>query len=299
MNTKLTVILAALAILTAGCDKSPTANNNANQPPPPVQAEPFHGQVYKSANGRNVLTLTSKDDCELMQDGTTLPCKYTKQTDALRVIATVMGTPQVIYFRFTDQGLQDNNGNVLFSPEKYAVIIEQQRQQAMIEQQKQLEAEKAEREKERVQNQIYQSTQKTQDIATFTLAQSRRRYEAGTEEATRGTLTVTDVSLIFTVQWNVRYNNIGWSDCNFVVPFGTIRNIGEVGVRTMPNSFILEDIRSGKEELTSADSTLINYNTDVPPSLYFNTESEARTAHDAIVNAFNAWKTKFPEAVLK
>jgi hypothetical protein len=33
--------------------------------------------------------------------------------------------------------------------------------------------------------------------------------------------------------------------------------------------------------------------------LRFKSESDARSAHDAVVAAFEAWKAKFPEAVLK
>src|ERR1017187_4010710 len=151
MNIKPIAILASCVLFTAGCNKSPTsptANNSGNQPPP-VQAEAFHGQVYKSVEGRNVVTLTSKDECELTQNGTTLLCKYTKQTDALRVIATVVGTPQVLYFRFVDQGLQANDGQILLAPQQYADAMAKQ-QQAEAERQKQ------EQEKQRLAEKIAQ-----------------------------------------------------------------------------------------------------------------------------------------------
>jgi len=64
----------------------------------------------------------------------------------LRIVTTASGTTQVIYFRFTDQGLDDNNGNVLLSPERYTAALEQlQRQQRqrleeqLTEERKQLE----------------------------------------------------------------------------------------------------------------------------------------------------------------
>src|ERR1035437_600781 len=102
MNTKLITILATLAILTAGCNK-PEDNSNQNAmnavtaqnqaaarqaTPPPIQAEPFHGQVYKTLDGRSVLTLVSKDECELAENGRTLLFKYTKQNDTLRMVTT-------------------------------------------------------------------------------------------------------------------------------------------------------------------------------------------------------------------
>ena len=226
-----------------------------------------------------------------MQDGTTLPCKYTKQTDALRVIATVMGTPQVIYFRFTDQGLQDNNGNVLLSPEKYAAVIEQQRQEAMAEQQKQLAAERQQREAQRVAEVIANSKQKTQDISTFTLAPSALTFTQESDPS-KGTVTLTDVSLIFSTQVFVKYYGT-WNNNNFTVNFASIRKIGEVGEGTKSSGFVVE------EQEQSVSQLQLYYTTDLPASLYFNTESEARTAHDALLKAFNAWKAKFPEAILK
>jgi hypothetical protein len=143
MNIKPLAILAALSFLTTGCNKQaappPTPSNAVAQSPPSIQAEPFHGQVYKSIDSRTVLTLVSKDECELNQGGTILLCKYTKPNDTLRVVATALGTSQVLYYRFTDQGLQDNAGNVLFSPEGYTAAIarlESQRKAKQIEEQR-------------------------------------------------------------------------------------------------------------------------------------------------------------------
>jgi uncharacterized protein YecT (DUF1311 family) len=132
MNKTSIAAILTLAAFTPGCNKSPGIASDS----PQVQAEPFHGQVYRSFDGRTTLTLISEDECELNSGGTTLLCKYTKQSDALRVVVTAMGTNQVIYYRFTDQGIQDNNGAILLSPERYAAATEQarlaqERQQAM------------------------------------------------------------------------------------------------------------------------------------------------------------------------
>lgn len=194
MNIKLVSILAACVFFTAGCNKSPTpptANNSDSQPAPaPIQAEPFHGQVYKSLNGRTTLTLVSKDECELSEGGTILLCKYTKPNDTLRVVTTALGTSQVIYFRFTDQGLEDNSGNVLFSPEKYAAAIEQlQRQQR--------EQQREQQEKQRIAQAMTDSKRKTQTISTFSL--SRRAIPNTWPSPDK--LTVTDVSLILHRTW--------------------------------------------------------------------------------------------------
>ncbi len=145
-ETGFLTLLVITAVLVGGCDKAPTstADKSGNQPPAPIQAEAFRGQVYKSFNQRKVLTLISKDECELSEHGTILLCKYTKQDDKLRVVTTALGTSQVLYYRFTSQGLQDNDGNVLFSPEG---LLEAQRQAELARRAQQEAREAAERQR--------------------------------------------------------------------------------------------------------------------------------------------------------
>ena len=81
-----------------------------------IEAKPFKGEVYRSSDGRSTLTLTSNEECELRQDSDIILCKYTRENDALRVIVTAMGTTHVVYYRFINQGVQDNDGAILLSP---------------------------------------------------------------------------------------------------------------------------------------------------------------------------------------
>jgi rRNA maturation protein Nop10 len=120
-KNKFISVLAGLALLTGGCDKPPTppTAKSRNSQPVPIQAEAFHGQVYKSPDGRTVLTLISKDECELSNDGTILLCKYTKPNDTLRIVTTALGTSQVLYYRFIEQGLQAEDGRTLLEPKHY------------------------------------------------------------------------------------------------------------------------------------------------------------------------------------
>jgi hypothetical protein len=75
-----------------------------------------------------------------------------------------LGTSQVIYFRFTDQGLVGNDGTVLLSPERYADM---------------------QNEKQRVAEEKARSEIATETIATFQL----------TANGTPDQITITDVSL--------------------------------------------------------------------------------------------------------
>jgi len=302
MNIKPVSILAACLIFTAGCNQSPTtptANNNASQPPQPtrqpVQAEPFHGQVYKSIDGRNVLTLTSKDECELMQNGTTLPCKYTKQTDALRVIATVMGTPQVIYYRFTDQGIQDNNGNVLLSPEKYDVAVVQLQQE-----QKRLELEREAQQKKELElsrhaEAIRASEQYYQVFYDMLLLSERVEDLEGKTDPnglpftkSPGTLTLADsyIEVWFTT---TSYGST-YASSSYIF-FHRIKKIGDLGEGTHGDTFFLD----------FAQPMYPDKNHQYPSHLilHFKSESDAQNVHKTLLEAYTAWKAKYPAAVLQ
>jgi hypothetical protein len=255
--------LATLAFLTGGCEKPATStatNNDFSKPlpttqasPPPVQAEPFHGQVYKSVDGRHVVTLTSKDECELTQDGGTLLCKYTKQKDALRVIATVMGTTQVLYFRFTDKGLQDNDGNILLSPEQYAASLQ-----------------RIGEERQRVANEQLLSSKETKIISTFAL-QAR-------DEGDPDGVIVTDVSL--------RYHFPKPDSQSKTILFSQIAEL--TNLEGVDDVFIWFSVHYQPKP-----NTFYAYQRCVCKSTV-----EAEGVKNAILNAFEAWKKKFPIAVL-
>ena len=272
MNIKPVVILAACAFFTGGCNKSPTsstANNNGSQPPPPIQAEAFHGQVYKSLDGGTVLTLVSKDECELNQGGTILLCKYTKPNDTLRVVTTALGTSQVIYFRFTAQGLVDNNGNVLFSPEGLTAKIQQQQ----LEQQ-------------RVADEKINSVRETQIIATFSLLPFFY-YNPGYQDVNYGDimspnqLVLTDVSVKLQSSEGQNGFRMRIAPRTKVILFASLESV--------------TDIEQNQFRLNFSE----NSNADMFEILQGNSEVETSTVHDAVLNAFNAWKAKFPKAVLR
>lgn len=283
MNIKSLGTLVALGFLTGGCNKSPTspiANNTDSPRPPAIQAEPFQGQVYKSLNGKTVLTLVSKDECELAERGTTLLCRYTKPNNTLRIVTTALGTSQVIYFRFTDQGLEDSNGDVLLSPEKYTAAIKMLNQ-------RQREEEKQELEKQRVAEVLANSIIETRTLSTFSLAQKLGVGQGGTTFPTEGSVILTDVSLKFrTIDHFTFYDGKDNED----VLFSQVKRIGDVGDGTSRDAFVLD-----------ADPIdRVSFYTGARPAiLYFKSEAEAQTVHDAMLKAFNEWKQKFPEAVLR
>lgn len=110
MGYRRSATLLSLILLLSACTREPQisvdkATNGL------VEAAPFNGESYRTPNGRSAITLVSSDELEYrVADGTTYLCKYSAQQDALRVILTVMGTQQVLYFRRVHNGLVSNDG---------------------------------------------------------------------------------------------------------------------------------------------------------------------------------------------
>ncbi|MCX6924472.1 MAG: hypothetical protein NT154_14840 [Verrucomicrobia bacterium] len=114
-NYLFSVSLVSLLSLTS-CSKAPATSHPSEKPVEPVKATPFKGQVYESIDGRNVITLMSSEELESREHGVNIICKYTKQDGKLRVIANVLGTTAAVYYRITEEGLQGDDGQILYEP---------------------------------------------------------------------------------------------------------------------------------------------------------------------------------------
>lgn len=323
INITPVIILALLALLAGGCDRaaSPSSDNSrVTQPPPPIQATPFHGQVYKSLNGRTVLTLISKDECELAGGGTTLLCKYTKADDKLRVVVTALGTSQVKYYRFTAQGLEDNDGNVLLSPESLAATIKQIEQERLAEERERERKMEAQRqEAARLSAAIAASKIETLTNYTFSLPpkyftaykDTEKAFPVGGGPFTR-TFTITDVSIKLYFEnrtqnppqildtaiyfadmekdnlirrWET-YSQRDWGYNNVVYTVALGEGAGE----------------TGQAFSRKVDVTVLSINSDDKKvysgfkNLLFTSPTEATTVQEAISKAYYAWAAKYPQA---
>jgi len=122
-SAKLSALSAALflslTMLVTSCSKQDAAPNASAPANEPAKAKPFEGQVFRTADDRQAITLISKDELE-MRGGDAGPdnliCKYTRQDDTLRVVQTMLGTTLAVYYKITPQGLQAKDGTVLFNP---------------------------------------------------------------------------------------------------------------------------------------------------------------------------------------
>ena len=125
-STRLPGLLAALflslTMLVTSCSKLVAASDASAPANEPVKAKPFEGQIFRTADDRQAITLVSRDELE-MRGGDAGPdnliCKYTRQDDTLRVVKTMLGTTLAVYYKITPDGLQANDGTVLFNPAKF------------------------------------------------------------------------------------------------------------------------------------------------------------------------------------
>ena len=109
------VLISILVICLTSCSKDHSTGNASES----VEAKPFNGEIYRTIGNTRTITLTSPDELELSGNGVNLLCKYTKQTETLRVVANIAGTSQALYFRIIPEGLRANDGTLYLAPQIY------------------------------------------------------------------------------------------------------------------------------------------------------------------------------------
>jgi TonB family protein len=101
----------------------------------PTSAETsLQGAVFRALTDALRIKVVSDDELEFTpeREGPNLVCKYSHDGDFLRVVATVSGSTQAIYFRFIPEGLRSPDGTILydvahFEPAFKAAAAEQER----------------------------------------------------------------------------------------------------------------------------------------------------------------------------
>ena len=77
----------------------------------------FRREKYSAAqmsNNRSRLSHPTDSELTTNHAGPHFVCKYSKETESLRVVATVLGTAQALYFKVTEQGLQSGDGTMFY-----------------------------------------------------------------------------------------------------------------------------------------------------------------------------------------
>lgn len=105
----------------------------------PTSAETnIRGAVFRALIDAPRIKVVSDDELEFTpeRDGPNLVCKYSHDGDLLRVVATVSGSTQAIYFRFIPEGLQSPAGTILYDVAHFELAFKA----AAAEQQRRLDA---------------------------------------------------------------------------------------------------------------------------------------------------------------
>jgi len=79
------------------------------------------GRIFRSADEQSSIKIIGEDELELTRqlDGPHWVCKYSRDNDSLRVVATVQGSPEALYFKVTGEGLQGAGGVILYDSEHF------------------------------------------------------------------------------------------------------------------------------------------------------------------------------------
>lgn len=83
------------------------------------------GAVYRTLDDQQVITIVSANQLELTNNGTHLVCQYTLQGTKVRVVVTLLGTTQALYYVLTTQGLAGDGGVMLYEPSTYETLHRQ------------------------------------------------------------------------------------------------------------------------------------------------------------------------------
>ena len=121
--TKLLLCCCAITMVGA-CSRATDANDS-----------PHVVEVFKSIDSRHVLRLRQKGEAEWAEGGDNFVGQYTIEGNNIRVVLSVMGTTQAIYYERIEDGLKDRKGLVLYNEKNYPIAmakIQSQRKQPSI-----------------------------------------------------------------------------------------------------------------------------------------------------------------------
>ena len=99
----------------------------------------LRGAIFRSDTDAVRLKVVSDSELQFTPEraGPNLVCKYSRDGNSLRVIATLLGSPQAIYFKIIPEGLQRADGTVLYdaahfdAAAKVAAAVAAQRQREL------------------------------------------------------------------------------------------------------------------------------------------------------------------------
>jgi hypothetical protein len=189
-------------------------------------------------------------------------CKYSEQEENLRVVENIMGTTQALYYRITTQGLQGNDGVVLYSPEQYAKT-----KQAI-----QLSERRKNEEIERIARVVEQSKRTTHEIASYKM----NFYDPW--------MNVPDGAIITNCSIRAGQENWKYSDrIDFADIVSITLDTNGIRVNTIEVQFVTDVIRENHRD---------------PEVEIFRccTDDNLKNFRSTLIKAYRDWSGKFPDA---
>lgn len=92
---------------------------------PGKAAEPLQGRLFRAVDGQSSIKIISAEELELTNeaDGPHWVCKYSRDGESLRIVATLLGSPQALYFKIVAEGLQRPDGTLLYDEAHFAPAL--------------------------------------------------------------------------------------------------------------------------------------------------------------------------------
>ncbi len=84
---------------------------------------PKGAEVYRAIDEKTVLTLRRNNEAELTEDGHNFVGTYTEEGPRIRVVVSIIGTTQAVYFQRVEEGLKPEGGGMLYNAKTYPEIM--------------------------------------------------------------------------------------------------------------------------------------------------------------------------------
>jgi TonB family protein len=90
------------------------------------------GKIFRTVDERSSIKVISADELELTEEvqGPRWVCKYSRDGDSLRVVTTVLGSPQALYFKIIPEGLRDTHETTFYDSDHFDAASREAKAQA-------------------------------------------------------------------------------------------------------------------------------------------------------------------------
>ena len=120
-------LLATLSIglLVSSCsDKpAPSGGTASGEKPSASKVTISKGEMYRAIDDKMVVKMISSSEVEISEKDGHFVGQYSRDGGRLRATLEVLGTKQAVYFDIIPDGLRDEDGVILYRPDRYEVVM--------------------------------------------------------------------------------------------------------------------------------------------------------------------------------